>query len=386
MHVFTYHNPTQIFFGKGQINAARRAIPEKNRVLVLYGGGSVKKNNVLDQVRAALNKHTFAEFGGIEPNPSYETLMSAVELARREKSDYILAVGGGSVIDGAKFVAAAVPFKGADPWSIIEKHTPISKALPISCVLTLPGTGTESNGNLVISHKEKGIKLGYYNHLLYPVFAILDPTATYTLPPKQIGNGIVDAFVHVVEQYMNLCENAIVQDRYAESLMRTLIEVGPQTLKHPLDYESRANFMWAANQALNGLIGVGVTQDWSTHGIGHELTALYGLDHGQSLAAILMQNWQINRKAKHAKLLQYAARVWHLPIVDEEAAITEAMAKTAAFFESMGLKTSLKALGVEAAAADIIPERLQQMGFTALGTRGEVTPYVARQILLASLE
>lgn len=386
MHLFSYHNPTTIFFGKGQIIAIRQAIPEHYKVLVLYGGGSIKKNSVLDQVRAALNKHTFLEYGGIEPNPTYENLMGAVELARREGLDYVLAVGGGSVADGAKFIAAAVPFADADAWDIVEKHAPISKALPLACVLTLPGTGSESNSGAVISHAKKGVKIPFSNTLLFPKFAVLDPTTTFTLPARQIGNGVVDAFVHILEQYVTAPEQAMVQDRYAEALLRTLIDAGPQTLQHPLDYEARANFMWAANQALNGLIGAGVMHDWSTHAIGHELTALYGVDHGQSLAAIQTQSWQVRRKAKRAKLLQYAERVWHLPLVDEESAIDQAIEKTAVFFETMGLKSNLKNLGVNQEAATLIPQRFQEHGQTALGERGDVTPAVVREILTLSLQ
>ncbi|MDR2173183.1 MAG: iron-containing alcohol dehydrogenase [Burkholderiales bacterium] len=386
MHLFSYHNPTTLFFGKGQIIAVRRAIPEKHKVLVLYGGGSVKKNSVLDQVRAALSKHTFTEFGGIEPNPSYETLMSAVELARREGIDYLLAVGGGSVIDGAKFIAAAVPFEGKDPWDIVEKHALVTKVLPLSCVLTLPAAGSESNNGAVISHTAKGVKLPFFHPLLYPAFAVLDPTTTYTLPLKQIGNGVVDAFVHVAEQYLTAPAQAFVQDYYAEGLLKTLLEIGPQTLQHPLDYEARANFMWVANQALNGLIGVGVPQDWSTHMIGHELTAMYGFDHAQTLAAIFPHNLRVRRKAKRAKLLQYAQRVWHIPAnTDEEKAIDMAIDKTAAFFESMGLKSSLAKLGVEREVIEKLPTRLQEHGLTALGEHGEVTPVVVKQILTASM-
>ncbi len=386
MHPFSYQNPTTIFFGKGQIVTARRAIPEQHKVLVLYGGGSIKKNSVLDQVRAALNKHTFLEYGGIEPNPTYENLMGAVELARREGLDYVFAVGGGSVIDGAKFIAAAIPYSGAEAWDIVEKHAPITQALPLACVLTLPGTGSESNCGAVISHKAKGVKKPFFNPLVFPKFAILDPTTTFTLPARQIGNGVVDAFVHTLEQYVTFPEQAMVQDRYAEALLRTLIEVGPQTLAHPLDYDARANFMWAANQALNGLIATGVTSDWSVHGIGHELTALYGVDHGQSLAAVQTQSWQVRRNGKRDKLLQYAERVWRLPLVDEERAIDQAIEKTAAFFEAMGLKNNLKDLGISSEAATLIPQRFQERGMTALGERGDVTPEVVKEILMLSLK
>lgn len=386
MHVFSYSNPTTIYFGKGQIIAARRAIPADRKILVLYGGGSVKRNTVLDQVRAALSKHEFTEFGGIEPNPSYETLMGAIELARRENIDFILAVGGGSVIDGAKFVAAAAPYEGGDPWDIIEKHAPITKVLPIATVLTLPGTGSESNANAVISHHHKGQKRAFIHPLLYPKFSILDPSATFSLPPRQIGNGVVDSFVHIVEQYLNVAEHAMVQDRYSESLLRTLIEEGPVTLAHPLDYDARANVMWAANQALNGLIGVGVTEDWSTHAIGHELTALYGLDHAQSLAAVLTQNWQTTRAKRHDKLALFARQVWMAKDADDEKAIDRAIKKTTEFFETMGLKSSLKQLGIEAAVVDKVPDRLREQGMEAIGVNGAVTLPVVKEILEASLK
>lgn len=385
MNNFSYFNPTHIHFGKGQIAAITTAIPKDQKVLVLYGGGSIRKNGVLDQVQAALAGHVFLEFGGIEPNPHYETLMQAVELIRKEGVQYLLAVGGGSVIDGSKFIAAAACYEGGEPWEMIEKGITAGRALPLGCVLTLPATGSESNFFSVISHAGKGLKRSYADPLTYPVFAILDPQVTYSLPKHQVANGVVDAFVHVMEQYMTYPAGGAVQDRYAEGLLQTLVEIGETVVNSPDDYASRATFMWAANQALNGLIGQGVPQDWSTHMIGHELTAVYGLDHAVSLAAVLPHNLQVRRVAKRDKLLQFATRVWGITAGSDEQKIDAAIARTAAFFESVGLKTRLSQHGIAADAADRIVERLQSQGFVKLGETQEVTPAVVRQILALSL-
>lgn len=390
MNNFNFRNPTRILFGQGQIAAIAQEIPAGEKVLVLYGGGSIKKNGVLDQVRKALSGHTFSEFEGIEPNPSYETLMKAVEQVRREGITYLLAVGGGSVGDGSKFVAAAACFEGADPWDILEKNAPIKKALPLGCVLTLPATGTESNGNGVITRRSQNAKLAFASALCYPVFSVLDPSVTFTLPAKQVANGLVDAFVHICEQYLTTPSHAMVQDRYAESLLKTLIEVAPVTLGNPTDYDARANFMWAATQALNGLLSAGVKNtDWSTHMIGHELTAMYNMDHAQTLAVVLTHNWRIRRATKRAKLLQYAERVWNLKATDaagEEAIIDEAIARTEAFFESTGLATKLSALNVDANTPQTVADRLTSRGYTQLGENGEVTPAMAKQILDMSMK
>ena len=333
MDNFSYFNPTRLFFGKGQIAAISEAIPQDQKVLVLYGGGSIKKNGVLDQVHTALAGHTYLEFSGIEPNPHYETLMKAVELIRKEGVQYLLAVGGGSVIDGTKFISAAACYEGGEPWDMIEQGITAGRALPVGCVLTLPATGSESNTFSVISHVGKGLKRAYGDPLTYPAFAILDPQVTYSLPKHQVANGVVDAFVHVMEQYMTYPAGGAVQDRYAEGLLQTLVEIGAKVVNTPDDYDSRATFMWAANQALNGLIGQGVPQDWSTHMIGHELTAVYGLDHAVSLAAVLPHNLQVRRVAKREKLLQFAARVWGITEGSDDVRIDTAIARMAAFFE-----------------------------------------------------
>ncbi|VFS59806.1 Alcohol dehydrogenase YqhD [Kluyvera cryocrescens] len=299
MFNFDLHTPTRILFGKGAIENLRAQIPADARVLVTYGGGSVKKTGVLDQVLDALKGLDVLEFGGIEPNPSYETLMNAVKIAREQKVTFLLAVGGGSVLDGTKFIAAAAHYDiNVDPWEILETYgSKVTSAIPMGSVLTLPATGSESNKGAVVSRKTTGDKRAFMSPHVQPVFAILDPVYTYTLPPRQVANGVVDAFVHTVEQYVTYPVDGKIQDRFAEGILLTLIEDGPKALKEPENYAVRANIMWAATQALNGLIGAGVPQDWATHMLGHELTAMHGLDHAQTLAIVLPSLW--NEKTRH---------------------------------------------------------------------------------------
>lgn len=385
MHNFEYYNPTRIVFGEGSIPRLAELVPADARVLVLYGGGSAERNGTLAEVEAALGERRFQRFGGIEPNPTYETLMQAVEQIRREKLDFLLAVGGGSVVDGTKFVAAAVDYPG-DPWHILEtRGKQITKALPIGAVLTLPATGSEVNCAAVVTRKALQAKLGFGNPLLYPRFAVLDPVKTYTLPPRQIANGVVDAFVHVMEQYVTQPAKAAVQDRYAESLLLTLIETGPQALAHPTDYDVRANLMWAATQALHGAVGAGVPQDWATHMIGHEITALYGLDHAQTLAVVLPNLLDVRRDVKRAKLLQYADRVWGLRAGDEDARIDQAIAHTRAFFEALGVRTRLADYGVGAEAVERIVAQLEAHRMVKLGEDRAVDLALSRRIVEACL-
>ncbi len=385
MHNFEYYNPTRIVFGEGSIPRLADLVPADARVLVLYGGGSAERNGTLAEVEAALGDRRFQRFGGIEPNPTYETLMQAVEQIRREKLDFLLAVGGGSVVDGTKFVAAAVDYPG-DPWHILEtRGKQITTALPIGAVLTLPATGSEVNCAAVVTRKALQAKLGFGNPLLYPRFAVLDPVKTYTLPPRQIANGVVDAFVHVMEQYVTQPAKAAVQDRYAESLLLTLIETGPQALAHPTDYDVRANLMWAATQALHGAVGAGVPQDWATHMIGHEITALYGLDHAQTLAVVLPNLLDVRRDVKRAKLLQYADRVWGLRAGDEDARIDQAIAHTRAFFEALGVRTRLADYGVGAEAVERIVAQLEAHRMVKLGEDRAVDLALSRRIVEACL-
>lgn len=377
---FSYQNPTRIVFGKDQLSQLAKLIPAGSKVLMLYGGGSIKHNGVYDQVITALTDFDWQEFSGIEPNPSFETLMKAADLVREQKIDFLLPVGGGSVIDGAKFVAAAAVYPG-DAWDILANRGKVEQAVGLGCVLTLPATGTESNGNSVVTRYETQQKLSFSSPLVYPRFAILDPTVTFSLPPRQVANGVVDAFVHVIEQYLTYPVNAPVQDRFAEGLLQTLIEEGPKALSDPDDYEVRANIMWAATMALNGLIGQGVPQDWATHMIGHEITALYGLDHAQTLAIVLPALMQQQRVQKRDKLLQFGQRVWQLSHQDEERLIDDTITHTRAFFEQMGVPTRLADYGIAADAVDKLVANLQANGMVKLGEHGDIDLDVSRQIL-----
>ena len=381
---FTFQNPTKILFGKGQIAAIAQEIPREQRVLITYGGGSIKQNGVYDQVLAALKGRAVWEFAGIEPNPTDETLMNAVRIVRDQNIDFLLAVGGGSVIDGTKFIAAAAPFQG-EPWDILAKYAPIQSALPLGAVLTLPATGSEMNGGSVVTRRATQDKLAFIHPLVYPRFAVLDPTVTFTLPPRQIGNGVVDAYTHIMEQYLTYPVNAPVQDRFAEGLLLTLIEDGPKVLAEPENYAARANIMWTATMALNGLIGTGVPHDWATHMMGHEITALQGLDHARTLAVILPALMEQQRDSKREKLLQYAARIWDLHSGDEASRISAAIAKTREFFESLGVATRLAAYGVTAEAIAPVLAKLEQHGRFPLGERQDVTLDASRRILEASL-
>ena len=382
---FEFQNPTRIVFGQKTVAQLDTLVPKNARVLVLFGGQSAEQNGTLPEVRAALGQRERREFGGIEPNPSYETMMKAIELVRAEKLDFLLAVGGGSVIDGTKFVAAAASFSG-DPWQILETHgATVTEALPFGVVLTLPATGSEMNCGSVVMRKSTKTKSHFSSPLVFPQFSILDPTKTYTLPARQLANGVVDSFTHIVEQYLTYPVGGRVQDRLAEGLLQTLIEIGPKVVNEPADYETRANLMWTATMALNGLVGAGVPQDWATHLVGHELTAQFGMDHAQTLAVLLPSMLRVRRESKRAKLLQYAERVWGLTQSSEDERIDQAIEKTRAFFESVGVKTRLSDYGVSADAIDNLLHQLQQHGMTQLGERQDVTLEVSRKVYEASL-
>ena len=386
MNNFNLHTPTRILFGKGAISELRAQIPADARVLITYGGGSVKKNGVLDQVYAELKGLDVLEFSGIEPNPTYETLMKAVEIVRQQKVTFLLAVGGGSVLDGTKFIAAAANYPAdIDPWNILLNHgNDVKSAIPMGSVLTLPATGSESNKGAVVSRRETGDKQAFMSEHVQPVFAVLDPVYTYTLPPRQVANGVVDAFVHTVEQYITYPVNAKVQDRFAEGILLTLVEDGPIALKEPENYDVRANVMWAATMALNGLIGAGVPQDWATHMLGHELTAMHGLDHAQTLAVVLPSLLNEKRNEKRGKLLQYAERVWNITEGSEEERIDAAIAATRNFFEQMGAPTRLSAYGLDGSTIPALLVKLEEKGMTKLGERQDITLDVSRRIYEAA--
>ncbi|MBN2068205.1 MAG: iron-containing alcohol dehydrogenase [Opitutales bacterium] len=384
MHNFEFFNPTKVIFGKGTIAKLDRNVPADGKIMILYGGGSAQRNGTLDEVKKALPGRTLLEFGGIEPNPSFETLMQAVEIVRREQATFLIAVGGGSVIDGVKFVAAAAPYSG-DPWGILQTYgKTVKEALPFGTVLTLPATGSEMNNGSVISRKEQHLKLFFQSKKVFPVFSILDPEKTYTLPKRQIANGIVDAFVHVMEQYLTIPVGARLQDRFAESILQTLIEVAPAAINSH-DYSNRADFMWCATMALNGLIASGVPEDWATHMIGHEITALYGIDHARTLAIVMPSLLNERKDAKCKKLLQYAERVWKLTEGSDEQRMDAAVAKTREFFEELGLKTHLSDYDLGLEAVDAILANLQKSGMSKLGEDGKIDPVMCRRILEAAL-
>lgn len=385
MQDFSFYNPTRIEFGAGKIASLAQLVPANARVLVLFGGESARRTGTLDEVTTTLGEREVQLFGGIEPNPSFETLMEAVAVVRNNDIDFLLAVGGGSVIDGTKFVAAAALFEG-DAWDILLKGGQnIERALPFGSVLTLPATGSEMNKGSVITRKALQAKLPFMSEWVYPRFSVLDPVKTYTLPARQVANGVVDAFVHIMEQYLTYPAQAPVQDRFAEGLLHTLIEIGPRALAEPQDYQTRASLMWTATLALNGLIGAGVPQDWATHMLGHELTALHGLDHAQTLAIVLPQMLRQRKATKLGKLVQYAERVWNIREGSDDDKAEAAIEHTRAFFESVGVKTRLGDYSLNAEHIDGIIDSLQRHGMVALGEHGDVTPEHCRQILLASL-
>lgn len=381
MNNFVFQNPTKIVFGAGQIAALTTLVPANAPVLLLYGGGSIKQNGVYDQVMQALKGHEIMELGGIEANPDFDTLLPAVAMAKSHPGTFILAVGGGSVLDGAKFVAAAAVHEG-DPWNILLQHgASVKSALPLGTVLTLPGTGSEANGASVISRRAIGEKLAFISPHVFPVFSILDPNVTMTLPTVQTANGIGDAFVHVIEQYLTYPVGAAIQDRFAESVMSVLIDEGAKVLAQPNDYASRANIMWATTMALNGILSPGVPQDWASHMIGHELTAIHGIDHARTLAIVVPNLLEVKRAEKFEKLLQYGERVWKITTGTPEQRVTAAIAKTREWFESLGIATKLSAYVEPGNTAANVADRLAKRGAGALGERGDITPDVVKRIL-----
>ena len=382
MYNFDFYNPTHIVFGRDRLNELAALVPQNANVLVLYGGGSVKKFGTLEKVTKILSGHNIFEFGGIEPNPRFETLMKAVELIKKENIGFLLAVGGGSVIDGTKFIALAAEYKGDKTEELLFKGfnlSTVSEALPFGTVLTLPATGSEMNSGAVISYGNS--KYVVLSLLTFPKFSFLDPTLTFTLPPTQVANGVVDAFVHVIEQYVTFSVEGRFQDRTAEGILQTLIEVGRKTIDEPTDYNLRANLVWNATMALNGLIGSGVPQDWTTHMIGHELTSLFGIDHAKSLAIVLPSLLNIRKDKKRAKLLQYAERVWKIDEKDDDKKIELAITKTREFFESLGIKTHLTDYNLSAIDIEKVINGLKSKGMNALSESKDLTLEISRKIL-----
>lgn len=383
MNNFEFFNPVRILFGNDKIEKIGMQLNPTDRILMTYGGGSIKKNGTYERIKAALSNFSVFEFGGIEANPKYETLMKAVEVVKKNNVDFILAIGGGSVIDGTKFIAAASLYEGSDPWDLLIKNIVVTKAIPFGVVLTLPATGSEMNSGAVISRLETREKYSFGSPVLFPKFSVLDPTLTFSLPPHQVANGIADAFIHVMEQYMTFPSDSPIQDRFSESILQTLIEVGPQTLKNPSDYSLRANFMWSCTMALNGLLSTGVTTDWATHMIGHELTAFFGIDHGATLAAVYPALLTELQEPKHEKIIQYGSRVWGLSGADLTA--RNVINKTEDFFRSLGIKTRLCEYGLKQEDVAPIVERFRTRGWK-LGERKNINHEVVEAILKRALE
>jgi NADP-dependent alcohol dehydrogenase len=350
MNNFNLHIPTQLYFGKDQHKELSRLIPANSKILLLYGGGSIKHNGIYEQVIGELSSFDIIEFGGIEANPQYTTLTKALEVIKLNEINFLLAAGGGSVIDGTKFLASAALYEGEHPWDILEKGLRTEIGLPFGTVLTLPATGSEMNSGAVISRKETGQKLAMGGPGLFPVFSIADPTVVASLPKRQLANGIVDAFTHVMEQYMTYPTSATLQDRISEGILSTLIEIAPRVMSTPENFELAANFMWCCNMALNGIIQKGVPTDWSIHAIGHEITAAYGIDHARTLAIVLPSMYRYKLKKKELKLAQYGRRVLGLTGDDRKVA-EQAIDHTEDFFRSLGIGTKLSDYDVDNASA-----------------------------------
>ena len=381
---FELYNPVNYVFGKGQIEKLTDLVPSNTKILLAYGGGSIFKNGVYDQVKAALPNHDIVEFGGIEPNPRFETLMKAVEIIRAEKIGFILAVGGGSVIDGVKFISAAVNFEG-DEADILKKRIlfkDVATVIPFGTVLTLPATGSEMNSGAVVTIEATQEKLTLGGSALFPVFSIVDPTVITSLPKRQLQNGVVDAFTHVMEQYLTYTHDALLQDRISESILQTLIEIGPDVVENPSDYKLASNFVWSATMALNGLIQKGVPSDWATHMIGHELTALYEIDHARTLAIIGPNLYRVMFDTKKEKLAQYGQRVWNIQGNSTEEIADKAIEKTVEFFHKMGMKTKISenAENIEK-TADFIVKRFEERGWKAMGEKQNITLEKVRAIV-----
>jgi NADP-dependent alcohol dehydrogenase len=384
MNNFELYNPVNYVFGKDQTQKLATLVPKNAKVLIAYGGGSIFKNGVYDQVKAALQGFEIVEFGGIEPNPRFETLMKAVQIIREQQITFILAVGGGSVIDGVKFISGAVNYEG-DAIEILKKRilfTDISKVIPFGSVLTLPATGSEMNSGAVVTIEATQEKLTLGGSALFPKFSIVDPTVIVSLPKRQLQNGVVDAFTHVMEQYLTYKHDAMLQDRLSESILQTLIEVGPNVVENTSDYKLASNFVWSATMALNGLIQKGVPSDWATHMIGHELTALYEIDHARTLAIIGPNLFKVMFETKKEKLAQYGQRVWNITGNSTEEIAHKAIEKTVEFYHTMGMKTKLSEnTGNYKETANFIVNRFEERGWQALGEKQNITLEKVREIV-----
>ncbi|SEK49321.1 NADP-dependent alcohol dehydrogenase [Aquimarina amphilecti] len=382
MRNFELYVPTKMIFGKGEIKKLSNEVPKDKKVLLLYGGGSIKKNGIYDQVKTALKEHTVIEFSGIEANPEFTTLLKALEVIKNENIGYMLAVGGGSVIDGTKFLSSAALYEGNDPWDILANRIRTVKGLPFGTVLTLPATGSEMNSGAVVSRSETNEKMVMGGPGLFPEFSICDPTVVHSIPKRQLANGIADAYTHVLEQYMTYPADAYLQDRFSEGILQTLIEIAPSVIKDPSDYKAASNFMWCCTMALNGYIQKGVPTDWSVHMIAHELTAFYGIDHARTLAVILPSAYTKKFEHKKEKLAQYAERIFNITEGTIEEKAKEAIKRTEGFYQSLGIDTRLRDYTDDYEGfSKKVAKNLTDHGMTALGEHQDITPEVAAEIV-----
>ena len=372
---FTFQSPTKIIFGKGAVGALKREIPKDKRILLLYGCQSLKKYGAYESIKKALaDRPEVFEFSGISSDPEYDYLLKVVNFIKTNKIDYILAAGGGSVIDAAKFIALASLFEG-EPWNIVESFGACcKKALPIAAVVTLPASGSEVNRDAVISRASRKAKLPLGNIAVYPQLAILDPELTFSLPSEQTANGILDTFVHVLEQYLTYPVNAKLQDRFAESILTTLIEDGPIVLNEPENYEARSNIMLSSSMAMNGFLRAGVPMDWATHMISHEITSLFGIPHARALAIVIEPYLNYSKEKKHHKLLQFSRRVWNIFEADENKSVALAIDKTMDFFRSLGFKTKLTDYDLTDKDVEKVIKQLISHRMVKLGENRDITP------------
>ncbi|PHR20333.1 MAG: NADH-dependent alcohol dehydrogenase [Fluviicola sp.] len=385
---FEYYNPTRIVFGKDQLNRLPELLTEigAKRILIAYGQGSIVKSGLYQKIVYQLSDFHVVSFQGIEANPEFTTLVKARDLCREEKIDFILAVGGGSVIDGVKFIAGAVPYDG-DPWDVLNKKENCNfiEAVPFGTVLTLPATGSEANSGAVINRSEFEQKRVIGGPMFFPKFSFCDPRQVATLPKRQLANGVVDAFMHTLEQYLTYPTGNLLQERQAEGILATLVEIGPKVIETPDNYELASNLMWCATHALNGVLRCGVPTDWATHMIGHELTAFYGIDHARTLAIIAPRLYEAMFDDKKEKLAQYGKRIWNLTGTDDEIA-KQAIKSTESFFHSLGIDTRISDYtenhaGVESRVREVFEHR----GWIAMGERQAIDPARVEAIVAAAI-
>lgn len=387
MESFKFYNPVRLLFGEGCTAQIDRYIPRDARVMITYGGGSIMRNGVFNEVKEALGSRYVTTFGGIEANPRYETLVKALDVIKENAVDFLLAVGGGSVIDGTKFIVAANAYPGEDKWALIKQRPSqwnLGKVLPYGVVLTLSATGSEMNSGAVISREETHEKYDFGSEVLFAKFAVIDPRHQLSVPSRQVANGVVDTFVHVAEQYLTYPVDARIQDRFSEGIMRTLLEIGPRLLESPEDLSLHANLAMAATMGLNGLIAAGVPEDWATHRIGHELTALFGLDHAVSLAVVLPALLRDQLEAKQAKLAQCGARVFDIVETDETLAARKTIDAIESFLRVMIGKIRLSDYGIVLGDAAVVWQRFADRDWH-LGERGAIDAAAVERILTASL-